>query len=150
MAKQAVPHHTSLTTIWHPSTDRGVFMGAVGSKNRHRKGVLPTCVSGNKHTELGLGCEHFHVPLTSHSLGTPGEHNLRQPCRDKSLCGSTGFQERNSSIPWELKNEFGCTGVGKRNSMTLPISRFTQGSTAGTAQLSAKWGLTCVISHREK
>ena len=59
------------TTIWHPSTDKSVFLGGSGIYKhmpRDPVRVLHVCALGKRHKDLGPSCEPWSNLSTSFSL----------------------------------------------------------------------------------
>lgn len=107
--------------------------------------ILPTCALGkSRETSVSLAVpaetyELIPVPV-SHSLGVPEEHWLGSlPWTRKPMCGIPGFQKRISSTPVEKKIFLECTGVDKRNGLTLLAPPFLKDGTA--------YGSDIIISH---
>ena len=101
---------------------------------RDPAGVLPTCASGNRHTDLspgcGVSCESAPAPI-SHGPRTSGRHYIRQSSMDgKAFMEVQVYRGKVLAHHWSKEYELGCIGEGKRNSLTLPISPLPHGSTA--------------------
>lgn len=80
--------------MWHPSMDRSVFVGAVGSSTRHQETweeSHPTLlwVIGKQTTSQVV---NWLQPLSA-----VGEHHLKQTPMDRNTCGNPRFQGGNSS-----------------------------------------------------
>lgn len=114
----------STTIIWHPSTDKSAFWGAVGPSTIRWgtwEAPCPLCqVTDIQTSDLAVdpvvACE---LPSAPRGLGpgAPGKHCFRQwPTNERVLVEVQISEEKfQHIIGGKEKKKFGCIGEGKRN-----------------------------------
>lgn len=151
------------TTIWHSSSDKSVFVGAVGSsticQGTQEESRLPMhWIPGMQIWVLTMNPAVVHEPAPAplgHNPGDPVKLCLTQSQTKEPLWKSR-FQHRASrTMLKQTKYEFGHTGEGKMNSLTVPTSlTFQHGTSLGPREIfwscdfcnEGKW--ECVESSR--
>lgn len=137
---------TPTTTIWHLPTVKKGFCGNCVIQHpmpRDLGWISPIHASGNKQTDVGLGCGPNSGPWTSSSPPQPWSRSplentvLESHPWTRELLWTSKFPAEKSQHTTGAKPfEFGCIGEGKRNSLALPVSPLPK-----VAQLSIKRNL---------